>query len=136
MSVQVNVPLDLIQSNAAVADAMSDLLAAIRSNGTRSARARRPGAPAKATGSSGAKRRARAKLPKAADTARRFVELLHKHGKLTTAAAKKALGLKDGKTIGGIVGSLNRWAGRKPGSPKIAMKNGKRGERIYSLTGA
>ena len=131
MSVQVNVPLDLIQSNAAVADAMNDLLAALRSDGRRGGRSRQAGAcPAKL------KKRGRAKRPKTADAARRFVELLRKRGKLTTAAAKKALGLKDGKAIGGIVGSLNRWAGKKPGSPRIEMKDGKNGEKTYSLAGA
>jgi hypothetical protein len=35
--------------------------------------------------------------------------------------------------IGGIVGSLNRWAGKKPGMVKIEVKGAADGERTYTL---
>jgi hypothetical protein len=72
-----------------------------------------------------------------ADTAKRFLALLAEKGSVTGAEVQKALGLKGGKEIGGIVGSLNRWAGKKPGMVKIAVTEGKDGaDKTYTLAKA
>jgi len=63
----------------------------------------------------------------------KLVALLRERGSLTAAAVAKELGIKDPKAIGGVVGSMNRWAGKKAGAVKIEVKDGKDGRKTYSL---
>lgn len=63
----------------------------------------------------------------------KLVALLRERGSLTAAAVAKELGIKDPKAIGGVVGSMNRWAGKKSGAVRIDVKEGAGGKKTYSL---
>jgi len=63
----------------------------------------------------------------------KLVALLRERGSLTAAAVAKELGIKDPKAIGGVVGSMNRWAGKKAGAVRIEVKEGKGGKKTYQL---
>ena len=68
-----------------------------------------------------------------AELQKRFLAFLASKGSATLAETQKALGLKDGKAVGSLVGLMNRWAGKKPGFAKIEVKDGKGGERTYAI---
>jgi len=146
MSIQINVPLDTLQRDPAVADAVRALVDALarrrgpgRPAGSTSARpaAKAPAAP-RAKGaapkpSASKKPRTRKARTSAADTSKKFIDLLRERGPLTTPEALKALGLSDPRALGGMVGSMNRWSVKQTGAPKIKVATGAGGEKTYSM---
>ena len=141
MSVQISVPLELLQKNAAVAEAVSALLGALtRKRGPGRPPGARPSAAAPAAqavsrrGGSKAPRSRKAQArSKSPDASKKLVEVLKERGPLTTAEGLTALGMTDPRALGGMVGSMNRWAKKRSGAPKIKVAAGEGGAKTYEL---
>lgn len=104
-----------------------------RRGGRRARAAAAPAASAATTGGGSKNEAARYQsfiegLPKPSRT---FLDLIREHGELTLAEAVKELGITVPKAIGGITGSLSRWAReRNVALPFEAGKNAA-GERVW-----
>lgn len=68
------------------------------------------------------------------DRSRRFIELVHERGTLTIDEAMRELDITVAKAVGGVTGSIARWAPRSGVSvPYVAVKV--RGRRAWRWTG-
>jgi hypothetical protein len=147
-SIDVSIPLEALKSGR-VAAALSELIASLAGGGSPKAvsppkQVEESSVEAPAPKAKAIKRAAPAPDLSGSDTQRfeRFVEglpklsqdflaLLEKKGKLTITEAVKALGIDAPKAMGGITGSITRWApSRGVDVPYIAEKS-RSGERTW-----
>lgn len=109
MSVQVSVPLSAL-SDARVAHALNNLLAALGGVSLAAPSERRAATPAPAAPRGDTDARYAAFIEALPERSRAFLELVEARNVLTIDDAMSALDVKVGKAMGGITGSIARWA--------------------------
>jgi hypothetical protein len=139
MSIAIEVPLDALRGNAAVAYALSELVAALAEHEggapapakrSRSARAVRTEVPAEPIAFD--RERYDAFVKSLPERSQEFLSLVESRGKVSIDEAMQALELTERKALGGIMGSISRWAPVRGVRIPIEAKKTRDGDRIWS----
>lgn len=137
MSIAIEVPLDALRGNPAVASALSELVSALAEHEggatvkrSRPARAERPLIPAEPIAFD--RERYDAFVKSLPERSQEFLSLVESRGKVSIDEAMQALELTERKALGGIMGSISRWAPVRGVRIPIEAKKTRDGDRIWS----
>jgi hypothetical protein len=142
MSIEINLPLDALK-DPAVSSALASLMTAL--GGHSPGAGRRTSAPRSAPAAAPAARKARkAKRKKAMDwpefeaslspATQRFLGLIQDRKRLKLADAVTELGLKEGKSMGGLTGALARKARNNNLDLPYTQQRDRKGQRVWVAT--
>jgi hypothetical protein len=144
MAINVTIPIEKLQARG-VPEALSHLMLALGNHSGRVALARSsppvtepprqarkaPAVPEPSPPTDGELDGYRAFAQRLPEPSRRFLQLLEERGELTISEAMKALKVDHPKSLGGITGSITRWAReRNVDVPFVGAKTSQ-GERLW-----
>jgi len=147
MSISISVPIDAVQNNERIATALSELMLALgeAQGGGRRARGTRAGRSAAKTRAERAIERASSDAPfdrkrydafvkSLPERSQEFVALVEAKGRLNIRDAMTEMGITQPKALGGITGSIARWAPVRGVNVPIEAGKDKKGERFWRWT--